>query len=171
MKSLFYIFFLLIGISSVHAQTTDTTKTTRPQSTRVIQQPVMKADRVTASSDVRFVIFGNYTITGYSILSLKSPSTQQLDAMIGSDAQVNEKSISGTLIDSISFSIFEVERLQKDDYVFRVFGREVKVTEQDLPSSFSVHKTDNTNCYGIAEIGNGKLAIPYKGVLLYLTRK
>lgn len=171
MKPFFFISIFLFGFSVANAQTVDTVKSSRRPLPVSNGQTIMKAERVPTKIETRTLIFGDYTISGYSVLSLKKPSSDELNAMIGTAVNIQTGSITGTLIDSLSFTIFEIERLRRDDYIYRVFGREIRAQEPDLPESFNVHKTDNTNCYGIIEIGDGRLAIPYKGVLLYLTRK
>jgi len=171
MKSLFITSIFFIGISVSNAQTIDTVKTTRAVTPRGNSQTIMRAEKVQTRIETRTLIFGNYSISGYSVLSRNTTSAEELNALIGSSVNIQTESITGTLIDSLVFTIFEIERLRRDDYIYRVFGREIKAPEPDLPESFNVHKTDNTNCYGIVEIGDGRLAIPYKGVLLYLTRK
>jgi len=169
MKRLLTSLILLVAISTVNAQ--DSTRAITNPPSRVLIQPVFRAEKVAFNTNVPRIIYGDYQVSDYSILSLKTPNNLQLEALLGSTVKLDSTSISGSLIDSISFSIFEIERLRRDDYIYRVFGREIKAPEPDLPENFLVHKTDNALCYGIIEIGDGRLAIPYKGVLLYLTRK
>jgi len=171
MRSLFITSIFLVGISTTNAQSIDTVKTTRTATSRCNGQTILKAEKVPARIDTRVLIFGNYSISGYSVLSRKTPSSNELNSLIGTAVNIETESITGTLIDTLVFTIFEIERLRRDDFIYRVFGREIKAPEPDLPESFNVHKTNNSNCYGIVEIGDGRLAIPYKGVLLYLTRK
>lgn len=162
--------FSFFSLVSLHAQT-DTTQLGKTPTTKFVGKPVQKAERVPARLDGSSVtLYGDYTITGYSILSTKTPSNDELNTLIGTLVKFQETSITGTVIDPISFEIYQIERQRRDDYIFRVFGREIKAPEPDLPESFMVHKTDNENCYGIVVLDNGEIAFPYKGVLLYLKR-
>src|SRR5688500_17696850 len=169
MKFFFGICALFCSLG-LNAQTPDTV-TVRPAGTgKFVGKPIQKAERIPATIDVAASLYGDYTITGYDVLSIKTPSNEELNTLIGTIVKFQETSLTGTGIDPLTFEIYQVERQRRDDFIFRVFGREIKAPEPDLPESFMVHKTDNEFCYGIVEIGNGQIAIPYKGVLLYLKR-
>lgn len=170
-KRLFAIlFFLQIWSFSIDAQT-DTTAKRQFYPAKSMAMPATKAERISTVSDQSILVFGDYEVTGYSILSTETLAAEELQALLGTVVKVQENSITGVAIDPMSFDIYEIERLRRDDFIFRVFGRQVRGPEPDLPESFNVHKTDNENCYGIAVTGSGQIAIPYKGVLLYLRRK
>jgi hypothetical protein len=126
--------------------------------------------RFTTATETRFSIYGEYKISGYTALTSKAPDEAELGLLVGSFVRVDSATITGDQIDPMTFTIFQVERLQKDDYLFRVFGKDINAVQTDLPASFNVHKTDNERCYGIVETGDGRIAIPYRGVLLYLVR-
>lgn len=171
MRRIFCVsFFVIIGATLGYSQSADTLKTTRSMAVKVVDIPLKRVD-VMPDGAKRREIFGEYSITGYAILCLKTPSSEELNRLVGSLVKIQNTTITGSLIDPLTFSIYEIERLQRDDYIYRTFGREIKTPEPDLPANFAVHKTDNERCYGIVEIGDGRLAIPYKGVLLYLTRQ
>lgn len=155
---------------NLNAQIIDTTnnRVVKPVKTSI---PAEKVERSPVRSDIRINIFGEYTIDSYAILSKKTPATEELNALIGTLVKVQAAAITGTVIDPMTFNIYEVEHQRRDDFIFRVFGREIKAPEPDLPESFNVHKTDNANCYGIVEINHNEIAIPYKGVLLFLKKK
>ena len=125
MKRILFISIFFIGYSFANAQTSDSIKTARRPLPISNGQTVMRAERVPVKIDERTLIFGDYTISGYSILSLKKPSADELNALIGTVVKIETNSISGSLIDSLSFTIFEIERLRRDDYIYRVFGREI----------------------------------------------
>lgn len=170
MKSAIVICMLLSGFF-LNAQTPDSLNG-KQQVTPVkyAGKPIQKAERIPSRIDTQLSFYGDYRVTGYAVLSTKTPSTEELNGLVGTVVKVQETSLTGTAIDPITFEIYQVELQRRDDYIYRVFGREIKGPEPNLPESFKVHKTDNTNCYGIVEIGNGEIAIPYKGVLLYLKR-
>jgi hypothetical protein len=153
----------------LNAQTPDSTST-RQGTIKYVGKPVQRVERAPAKIDVITELYGDYTVTGYSVLSTKTPSIEELNTLVGTVVKFQATSLTGTVIDPLTFEIYQVERQRRDDYIYRVFGREIKAPEPNLPESFMVHKTDNENCYGIVEIGNGEIAVPYKGVLLYLKR-
>lgn len=161
---------VLIGSLNLNAQLLDTTNVRVAKPLKSIGQPVTKADKIVVRSDIQHDIFGEYLIESYAVLSRKTPGTEELNALIGTLVKVQTTSITGTVIDPMTFNIYQVERLRRDDFIYRVFGREIKAPEPDLPESFNVHKTDNENCYGIVEISATEIALPYKGVLLFLKK-
>jgi hypothetical protein len=166
------ISFILIGLSlATSAQTIDTTNIRVVKPVKNIGQPVQKVEKIQYRTDVKIDIFGEYVVDSFAVLSRKTPSIEELNALLGTTLKVLSSSITGTNIDPMTYSIFQVERLQRDDFIYRVFGREIKAPEPNLPQSFNVHKTDNENCYGIVEIDHMHIALPYKGVLLFLTKK
>ncbi len=168
----FLIWTLLIGITmSAAAQTLDTNNVRIVKPTKQFAQPIQKVEKIEYRSDIKLDIFGAYVVDSFAVLSKKTPRIEELNALMGTRLQVLATSITGANIDPMTFSIFEVERLRRDDFIYRVFGREIKAPEPNLPQAFNVHKTDNKNCYGIVEIDASHIAIPYKGVLLFLTKK
>lgn len=169
MKFLFS-FLLLLTAASMHAQTIDTTNARIVKPVKKFGQPVHKVEKIEYRSDIKIDIFGEYTVDHYEILSKKTPNIEELNAMVGTIIKVQTTSITGTTIDPMTFNIYEVERLQRDDFIFRVFGSGQNSDSLNLPQSFNVHKTDNENCYGIVEIDAKHIAIQYKGVLLFLTK-
>jgi len=166
------ISFILIGLSfTASAQTADTTTIHAVKPVKNIGQPLHKVEKIQYRSDVKIDVFGEYVVDSFAVLSKKTPRIEELNALLGTTLKVLSTSITGTNIDPMTFSIFEVERLQRDDFIYRVFGSEIKAPEPNLPQAFNVHKTDHENCYGIVEIDQKHIAIPYKGVLLFLTKK
>ena len=115
-------------------------------------------------------IYGEYKICSYAQLESRTPSIEELNILVGSLVKVDSFAITGSQIDPLTYSIYGIEMLQRDDYIYREFGTDVHVQDAGLPQQFNVHKTDNERCYGIVEVNNNRLAIPYKGVLLYLQR-
>lgn len=116
------------------------------------------------------IIFGSYEVTKYSALSTKTLPSNELKALIGSIIKVQETAITGTEIDPFHFEIFDIEEMNSSDYIFREFGRSIRAPEPNLPSIIKVHKTDFEGCYGIVEISENEITIPYNGVLLFLKR-
>lgn len=168
----FLIGFIVFTISaSIHAQTLDTTNVRIVKPAKQIAQPIQKVEKLEYRTDIKIDVFGEYVVDSFAVLSRKTPSIEELNALLGTTLKVLSNSITGINIDPMTFSIYSVERLQRDDFIYRVFGREIKAPEPNLPQAFNVHKTDNENCYGIVEIDHAHIAIPYKGVLLFLTKK
>ncbi|MBK6524315.1 MAG: hypothetical protein IPG07_01470 [Crocinitomicaceae bacterium] len=166
------ISILLIGFSlTATTQTLDTNTVRIVKPAKQLAQPIQKVEKLEYRADLKLEIFGEYVVDSFAVLSRKTPSIEELNALLGTTLKVLSSSITGTNIDPMTFSIYSVERLERDDFIYRVFGREIKAPEPNLPQAFNVHKTDNENCYGIAEIDTRHIAIPYKGVLLFLTKK
>lgn len=171
MKRIVILTVLMISCFSLKAQVIDTTQR------RVANPVILRHDAakpmpvIVQRSSIQCSIFGNYEITNYAILSKHTPSNEELTQLKGSLVKVDTSTITGTAIDPFTFEIYLVERLRRDDFIYRVFGREIKAPEPDLPESFIVHKTDHENLYGIIEIDTNHIALPYQGVLLFLTRK
>jgi len=164
-----WVLFILCCSISLNAQTPDSTAVRPATSVKYGSKPVQRIERMPVKSDVVLSLYGDYTITRYVTLSSKALSAEELNTLLGTIVKFQATSLTGTGIDPLTYEIYQVERQLRDDFVFRVFGPDVK-THSNLPESFTVHKTDNENCYGIVEIGNGEIAIPYKGVLLYMKR-
>jgi hypothetical protein len=160
---------VMFGSANLSAQILDSSKTGIIKPVKV-QRQLAPVEKVNIRSEIQLDIFGEYQVTHYAVLSRKTPSIEELNLLVGSLVKVQATSITGTVIDPVSFQIFQVERLRRDDFIYRVFGREIKAPEPDLPNEFNVHKTDHENCYGIVEISATEIAIPYKGVLLYLKK-
>lgn len=116
-------------------------------------------------------MWGDFTIVSYNILSTKTAKAKELQALIGSLVKLKATNVTGTQIDPFSFEIFEIEQMSSSDYIYRTFGRTIRAPEPNLPASVKVHKTTHEDCYGIIQIDNDNIAIPYKGVLLFLERK
>ena len=169
MKTVF-ISLLLFSSLVIHAQSSDTLTRSRVTTQKYNGKMVQRTYKTMPANDVKMIVFGDYTISDYVILNSKSPSEEELNSLKGTTVKVQNTSIAGSGIDPLTFEIYQVEVQKKDDFIYRVFGSEVKNSETNLPETFTVHKTDNQNCYGILDLGGGRIAIPYKGVLLYLTR-
>jgi hypothetical protein len=71
-------------------------------------------------------------------------------------------------MDSVSYRVTEVELMNTEDYLYRIFGEIPASIPDDLPLNVNVIKTDNLACYGIVRLSDEVVLIPYKGLLLYL---
>lgn len=114
---------------------------------------------------------GNFVVSDYHILSLKVPDHRTLEKINGSVVKVAPAAITGTELDPMTFNIIESQVMTRGEYVTFAFGRELKVREPNLPDQVLVHKTDHPNCKGFVEIDRNHIAVPYKGVLLFLERQ
>lgn len=169
MKSAIF-FFLISTPFYLSAQTTDAGNV-KPIGSRQIQlKEIQKVETVSVKSDVRITIFGEYVVENFVIINSKLTRKEELNSLLGTVVKVQENSITGTHIDPFTFNIYEIEPQHKQDFFYRVFS-DTSQTSADLPERFVVHKTDHENIYGIADLGNGKIALPYKGALLILTKK
>lgn len=131
---------------------------------RAMHQPKHKAASL---ADV----FGDFEIVRYRVLSKDHPNKKELESLIGSLVKVSAEHLTGSEIDPVTYDLFEIEQMARGDFIYRAFGRSIRAPEPDLPSTLKVHKTDNQNCYGIIDLDKDQVAVPYKGVLLFLKRK
>lgn len=164
-------YFILAGLFFCSIAISQQADTIVIRKTSPVKKVDAKVDQAPQKIDFISDIQGTYSISGYAVLSLNTLPKEELNALIGTDVMISNTSITGTAIDPFTFEIYQVEKIFRDDFIFRVFGREIKAPEPDMPSQFYVHKTDHENLYGIAETGEGELAMPYHGVLLYLVKK
>lgn len=116
-------------------------------------------------------LFGDYTIDSFSVIDKKLLSKKERKALIGTSIRIDVADLSGDQIKPLSFEMIEVENMSKEDYLFRVFGAKQDVELGELPAQLRVHKTDQSTCYGIVELHDSKVVLPYKGVLLFLSKK
>jgi hypothetical protein len=112
---------------------------------------------------------GKFIIEQYS-LQINSSDAKKAIKAVGTTLVISDTIISGTNIDSISYQISDSEIMNTEDYLFRIFGEVPENIPADLPLNIWVHKTDNLDCYGIGQLADGRILIPYNGLLLYLRR-
>jgi len=165
MKTLFTICLLFIGFGASSQVIKNRTKLAKP-----IEMKAVKITEVTSNKPL-VDISGQYEITKYSQISKKSIPSRELKLLVGSLVKVDDTAITGSEIDPFNFEIFEITKMNSSDFIFRQFDKILKSPETNLPESVTVHKTENDHCYGLIQINNNKIAIPYNGVLLFLTRK
>lgn len=153
----------------------DTTKTSTPKATP-------KSVAVPGSKNFPNVSFrrlytdvstpeikGKFIIEQYS-LQLNTSDAKKSIKVVGTALEIGDTNISGSDIDTIDYKISDSETMNTEDYLFRIFGEVPESIPEDLPVNLLVHKTDNLDCYGIAELSDGRVLIPYNGLLLYLRR-
>ena len=172
MKSITILSALLLMCSS-YAQ--ERIKLEHEQLIQKKQVPVQPAKRVSGMVKVNLPeapkqMWGEYIITSHSILSTQTAEKTTLNALKGSRVTLSETNFEGPHIQSFSFEIQEIEQMSSSDFIYRAFGRAIRAPEPNLPQAVSVHKTFQEKCYGIIQISNNKVAIPYQGVLLFLER-
>ena len=94
-------------------------------------------------------LFKSYSIFKFYPLVKKSAKKKVIKSFVNSQIRVEKKSISGNNITEFSFTIYEVEKMKKDDYLYRTFNRLITTQFAELPESFTVHKTNLTDFFGI----------------------
>lgn len=170
MKSTILTFALFTASILSFGQIKTGHQTVRPKVVELKVRPYHKV-----STDVvhvrKLTFIGNFVVTGYHILSTDIPRKFELERIVGSNIKVDAHSITGTQIDPRSFNLTQSKMLSRSAYIAETFGRQVKVKEPDLPDNVLVHHTDHENCKGFVEIDRDHLAVPYKGVLLFLKRQ
>lgn len=114
-------------------------------------------------------IQGKFIIEQYS-LQINTTEAKNAIQVVGTTLEINEATIFGSDIDSISYKVSDSELMNTEDYLFRIFGEVPETIPEDLPPNVFVHKTDNVDCYGIAQLSDGRILIPYNGLLLYLRK-
>lgn len=121
--------------------------------------------------DSELTLFGDFKVAECVTVGTKSlnPIAQKL--ILGSLVRIQKNSITGDEIDPMTFQIYEVEKMTSEDYLFRTTGEIPDSTCTSFPQTVHVHKTDHSECYGIVQLNNGQVAIPYKGIILILQRR
>ncbi|MDA7804252.1 hypothetical protein N8987_06720 [Crocinitomix sp.] len=111
-------------------------------------------------------ISGKYIIERYSI-QIKTTETKRALSAVGTELEISDSLIVGNEIKAIEYHISESQLMNTEDYLYRVFGEVPEELPADLPLELMVHRTNNLDCYGIAELPDGVLLIPYSGLLFY----
>lgn len=114
-------------------------------------------------------ITGEYIIERYAV-QVKTSETKKAIGVVGTELVIDNYSIVGSEIDSMEFQFSDSEYMNIEDYLYRIFGLVPEDIPDDLPTNIIVHKTNNLDCYGIGELSDGTVLIPYNGLLLYLRR-
>lgn len=165
--------FIMLGLVSISFGQ-DSTKTTpqlgqiRVKSTPANNFPNVsfrKLDTDDAAPDIE----GKFIIEQYS-LQLNTSEAKKAIKAVGTTLEIKDTTITGSDIDTISYQINDSEVMNTEDYLFRIFGEAPETVPADLPPNIWVHKTDNLDCYGIGQLADGRVLIPYNGLLLYLRR-
>lgn len=161
-------FALILSSSLLFAQA-DTTRVQKVQTKNSLiqKQQAIKMERV-QKYNTNLSVYGNYKVLKYYVLKTKTPSKETLEKIIGSTVIIENDQFSGSVIERDSIAIYETEQMTRSDYIYRVFGREIRAPEPDIPTNLNVYKTGNLECYGIVLMSDGNVALPYKGVLLIL---
>lgn len=165
--------FIMLGLVSISFGQ-DSTKTTQKIGAQRVTTTggnslpnvsFRKLDAEGAKPDVQ----GKFIIEQYS-LQINSSDAKKAIKAVGTTLVISDTIISGTDIDTISYQISDSEIMNTEDYLFRIFGEVPDNIPTDLPANIWVHKTDNLDCYGIGQLSDGRILIPYNGLLLYLRR-
>ena len=165
MKTITYIVFILIASISLGQD-----KTIRLKNEYEKKQVSDKKVEVSFLKESK-MIYGDFTVESFETMSQKSLNKRDLEKLIGTLIRIKETDITGDEIDPITIENLGIERMTREDYIFRVFGDNHECKECSLPPVIQVYKTGRTDCYGIVILGSGKVAMPYKGSMLYLDLK
>ncbi len=121
--------------------------------------------------NTRLSLYGDFKVSDYIQIESKSLNPIELKLIKGSLVRIQKNSITGDEIDPMTFEIYEAEKMTSNDFIYRTTGSVPDSTYTGLPLSGYVHKTDHSECYGIMQLNNGQLALPYKGFILILERR
>ena len=170
MKTLLTAIALVLSISLSYGQNTVKHKHVKKHNAILKKAPCKKTVGLTVP--IRKLTFtGDFLVAKYHILSLNTPGTKVLQSIGGSLIKVTSTSVTGARIEPRTFNLTNSQLMSRGEFVTEVFGRELRVREPDLPDSILVHLTDNPLFIGFVEIDKDNIAVPYKGVLLFLERK
>lgn len=113
-------------------------------------------------------IVGHYYVAKYSVLGLATPSPAVIDQLVGSEVVVSGNRISGSEVQFDPFDIVSKKLMSSSDYIYEVFGRTIRAPEPNLPQEVKVLETVGSDLYGIIQLPDNRLAVPYRGLLLIL---
>jgi hypothetical protein len=173
MRNLLFVLTLLLGfpahsqVSKVDVDTSSskTLKATDARRAQISRYPV--SVRETPVAEISSLL-GDFKVSDYYVLSTETPSDNVVNSIVGSLVNIQSNLVSGSVIETDSIQIYESELLGRSDFIYRNFGREIRAQEPGIPESLIVFKTGNLRCYGIAQLPGGKVALPYRGLLLIL---
>lgn len=165
MKNLAYIAFVLIASSSFGQ-----TKTIRVENEKVKKESHDKKVEIGFLKETK-MLFGDFTVNSFETMSQKSLIKNDLEKLVGTLIRIKETDITGDAIDPMTIDNLGIEKMTREDYIFRVFGDNHECKECSLPPLLQVYKTGRTDCYGIVILSGNQLALPYKGTMLYLDLK
>lgn len=160
------VFFILTGFSQNDA-------TLIPALTKKERVYVLKTKPVCCDKNLltaKSILVDEYTVTNFNVLKRNAPHSTELKALTGSIVKIGPGTFTGNEIDPFTFDFDGIENMTRSEFIETVFGREIRAPEPNLPDQIRVHKTNNSQLFGFVEIDENHLAVPYKGVLLFLER-
>jgi hypothetical protein len=117
------------------------------------------------------ITYGDFIVASYEIITKKKIAKKELENLIGTMIRIKETDITGDQIDPMTIDNFGIEKMQKEDFILRSFGPKASLDCDKLSDYVEVYKTGRPDCYGLIILEDNKLALPYKGVLLFLDIK
>ena len=172
-----YLIILICFGYSLNGVAQDTTKTKKKSEVisnkkvkGVKKLPQIIARKPLVDENTSPSIFSAYLIEKYTVM-VRTSESKLLAKTPGSLLTIEEEQITGDQIDPIALKFSDTEVMETADYLYRVLGIVPDEIPADLPASLKVHRTNNLDCYGIAEVSDQLVIMPYKGALLYLKRK
>lgn len=113
------------------------------------------------------LFYGEYVISNYYPIMKKSLPEKKSSLLINSIIKLESNRISGEKISAIDLSVYEIEKMKQDDFLFRVFGDDIKFSlPEDFPKEFNVHKVENNSILGLISIQYKKIAFVYQGGII-----
>ena len=162
---------LVLGFSFAQEGASSELKPVESRKAAVLKKPAMAraeaipADALNSKSNS---IFGTYHVAKYSVLGLATPSPEVIEKLVGSEVTVSDNGIEGPQLKLDPFDIVAKEEMARGDYIYEAFGRSIRAPEPNLPNLVKVLRTNGADLYGIVDLSDDRLAIPYRGLLLIL---
>jgi hypothetical protein len=165
MKILFIaVFITFTGFS--FSQIKGTAKT----QTNAAHKSLSKHSELTRDVNKAPDIYGDFIIQDFEIIIRKGDTEKVSKNLLGTVIKITEVAIAGEQVDPMTYNLTNSEMLFSEDYIYRAFEIALEDEIQKLPTSVLVHKTSNQSCYGILELDEGVVVLPYQGMLLFLVR-
>ena len=94
---------------------------------------------------------------------------------VGSVIIIKDSLMMGNHMNPFYFSLQEVEKLEREEFLYRSFGKVPSLDVSRLPSAIHSRQTWATHqdvgpTYGIGILPNNEIIIPYDGLLIYLKK-
>lgn len=170
MKNLFLLLTFAILLPSFAQDTTSKKVATFP---KVNISKLAELQR--SPKKLNTIVKGEFKIDKIFINEKSKTNKDLIKNGIGSKVFIDDSGLSGDYLESVSFTFIESESLELVDFLYRSFGKMPNNIPDDLPESVVVQKLapsleGPSAGYGIINMSNGTIILPYNNTILYLVR-